>query len=123
MSRWEFTDEEVAKLPKWAQSKVRDLERRVRVAEDRATQSRLESQGDADTFLYPYDDIPVGLCKGDPVRFQLKLGVAPGHYRNCIDVSVREHGTYGRVLQISGSDSIMIYPNASNVCYIKHTRD
>jgi hypothetical protein len=118
-----FSGEEKDKLPKWALRKVQWLERRVRDAERRAEEARLPTQEDANTFLFPYDDIPIGLCNSDPIRFQLDPTANPRSYRQCIDISVRQHLSYGNCIQVSGSDSLLVIPYASNVFYIKHTRD
>ncbi len=108
----EFTDAEFAKLPKWAQRKVDDLQRRVRSAEKSAEEARLATEPSlCNTQLKPYDDIPIGLGTGETVRFILNRTVRDEY----VDVRVDE---YGRLL-LHGYRGIQIIPQASNAARVQ----
>ena len=53
MSAFLPTPEQIAKLPKWAQERMEDLERRTRVAE-RALKDNLDSQTPSEFFVEEY---------------------------------------------------------------------
>lgn len=111
----DFTDAEFAKLPKWAQRRVENLIRRTRDAEKRAEEARLATEPHlSDTLLFPYADIPIGLGKGETVRFITATGEVDRHNKH-VDIRVDE---WGRVV-IHGTRTIHIIPQASNAARIE----
>jgi hypothetical protein len=116
MNRGEFTETEYAKLPKWAQKKVDWLLLRVREAEREAEEARLATEPSlSNTLFKPYADIPIGLGKGETVRFML----AGDRRENYVDCRVDEFGR----LQLNGHRTIHIIPQASNAAKIQFGDD
>ena len=92
------------KLPKWAQSRLENLRRNLRILN--LELSQMES-GETDTFFDPY--FPEtrngrGLPLGTTVRFVYGMAV-----QSHIDIRLRD-----RELDISGGDRLVVYPQSSN---------
>lgn len=102
-------DAKLAKLPKWAQSEVRALIRRVEEAEFENEQLRANTFGEegSNTYLQPYDDQPVLLPNNGLVEYRLG-------YDHEARVQVHVDHRDPRRLEIRGLGGIKIYPAASN---------
>lgn len=104
----EFTPEEVAKLPKWAQSKVNVLQMRLRESKEELT--RIKANKPSDTivgFKSSHEKEPVQYLKnGQLITFMIN--------NNYFMVKVKNNS-----LDIMGNISILIIPKASNTCEIK----
>ncbi len=95
---------DVTRLPRWAQDRIRIAEMRLREA--RAEIETLFVTKDTDTFWAEGIDPEKPLPKGGRVRFYL------GTYQH-IDVRIEE----GRI-DVNGSDTLVVYPLASNLVRI-----
>ena len=102
-------ENDVTKLPIWAQGRIRIAEMRLREAEEKI--NTLFVTKDTDTFWAEGIDPMKPLPKGGRVRFCL----GP---RQHIDVRIEE----GRI-DVNGSDTVVVYPLSSNLVQIgfKHS--
>lgn len=110
----EFTAEELARLPKWAQTKIANLHQRVREAavEREAQARRLADPRSTPVRILGYDMGDIGLPPDRTIRFD--LGVDPMSY-----IEVRliddEHLDGRRTLQVnSGRNGILVRPRSGN---------
>jgi len=102
-------EEDVTKLPKWAQSKIRVLEMRVR--ELRAKLA--EGPEGADTFADPYADEARPLGKSTRIEF-----VFDAEKREHIQAHLDED-KHGKYLEVYGNTGLSIEPSASNVLRVR----
>lgn len=101
------------RLAKWARDLIDDLRRKVEDAEREAEEARLATRPDeTDTVIQPYDDIPIGLPKGERVRFRLG---PPGDLRHYLEVRVADDFT----VEVMAGASLRVYPRASNVILLQ----
>ena len=101
---------DVARLPKWAQRRIKILERKFLEAEERAETLRQQLSGEKETKVianYYHDEEKQFLPDRTEIRF-----VLGDKSENYIEVSVR-HG----LLLIRGNRSILLHPEASNSIY------
>ena len=104
-----------SRLPKWAQAELKDLRRRLDLAEDERDDLRegLYGPDDTDTKADPYGSVPVNLPKGALVEF--RIGYGP---EDIVRVRTCDEG-----LNINGSTGIVVLPKASNDVVIGVRRD
>lgn len=108
-------DPREAGLPKWAQAKLAEARRRVEMAERVARDARLATRPEeSDAVLDQYGDVPVGLGKAPEVTFRLAGKET---------VTVRQRRGEPGVLEVSGSSSLAIRPQVSNVVTVAVGRD
>lgn len=105
-----FRDAEArAKLPKWAQAEMNDLERMVRDRDAALEQLSNQHEG-TNTFLHGYRQLPVQLPRDSRIFFQLgNDGVAARIRRDYLEIM----GTG------PGFSSLLAQPQSSNVLRIK----
>lgn len=102
-------------LPRWARDELGRLRAWLRTAQTRADQARLDSgPEDSNTFLDPYDDIPVRLGRGIRVRF-IPAESTIKDIRNWIDVSVDRWGD----VEVSAGARLAVEPRSSNVIKLR----
>jgi hypothetical protein len=105
----------IARLPKWAQAYVADLEKRLDRAEDERDDLRENILGPAetDTHADPYGSVPINLPKGCTVQFRIGYGS-----EDIVRARVTAEG-----LNVNGSTGIVIIPGASNDVLVAVRRD
>ena len=102
-------DEREVKLPMWAKATIERLRTSVERARSEAEEARLlTNPDDTDTHVRMYVGKPIGLPKGERVRFQ--LGDRSDQY-----VDVRTEGNHVHVM---GGDMLVLKCQASNVVNI-----
>lgn len=99
--------EDVTKLPKWAQEKIRLLE--MRLAEARAENTEI-AEGNTDTFVEGRLGLP---DKYLPNRTEVTFRIGPDR-RNVIRVRNEKNHIY-----INGDDALMIEPWVTNVVKVR----
>ncbi len=109
MSTTETEAARMARLPKWAQDRIRYLERDLADTLARFA----DEQPPSNTYAEPYGDPPRGLGTDVNVMFVLDTG-DDGSPRDYVQVRLDR----GRVY-VQASDSLAIFPSASNTAYIK----
>lgn len=90
---------------------------RMRLAEavDRADRARLAtSPAESDAIVEPFSEIPIGLGRGNRVRFFLD-GASYDSTHSYVDVRVNEWGE----LELTGGRALAIFPRVSNVITLK----
>lgn len=110
-------DERESKLPRWVQDKLISMRRIAREAVDANEQARLASDPDgSNTLLDCYEETPIGLGKGTEVRF-----LVGENSLDYIDVKVRQDPN-GPYLHVAGGDSLLVFPQATNVVSVRMGR-
>lgn len=101
----------IAKLPKWAQEELRDLQRLSSEALEALDELRAGKYGDdnTDTLADPYGDTPLKLRKGEVIEFRLGYGQS--------DVVRARVDQYG-VLELNGGAVLAVHPRAANVVHV-----
>jgi hypothetical protein len=99
------------RLPKWAQDALAHARRTAADALREREEARLATNPDeTDTLVDPYGKPPIGLPKGERVRF-----LTGGSDRDWIDVRVDRDG----YLKVMGETRLVIYAQASNVVFMR----
>jgi hypothetical protein len=107
--------ERLANLPVWAQDYIHTLERKLKDAEKSELAARLATHPeDTDTVIDRYNEVPIGLPKGQFVRFQAhNLG-------GWVDVKTEDRGGWVKVM---GHRTLEVQPQSSNVVLVRVARD
>jgi hypothetical protein len=102
------------KLPKWAQEELRNLRNKLETEKRRADEARIGNGGpDSDTFIDPYDEVPIRL--GRETRINFVLG---DKFQEYFDVQIKRY--HGDVyLEVHGGTGMVITPQVSNVIQIR----
>ncbi|QBZ73310.1 hypothetical protein SEA_MRGLOOPY_58 [Arthrobacter phage MrGloopy] len=97
------------RLPKWAQSKLEQLERDLEIAlgENALLKKSQFGEPGSNTYISHYGEEPVMLPEGGTVHFRLSDSDWP-------DEVIRVRVTRKGVLNINGSQQLVILPSASN---------
>lgn len=98
-------DERFARLPKWAQYRIRTLESTV----ERLTEL-VEEQPPSDTCIANYTMPDKYLPDGERIRFYLNNDKLPYDRRKYVEARVR-----GNKLNLMASDSLVVWPHVTNV--------
>lgn len=114
MTRPAPADDRESRLPRWAQGRIAELERRLQAAEAAADAARLATApAESDTLIDPHEPVPIGLGTGPRVRF---LPAGPGDtLRRWVDVRVDPFG----YVEVMGGDVFAIEPQSSNLIRIR----
>lgn len=102
-------DPRMAKLPRWAQTRIEILERDLAHARERALQAEGVGPEDTDSVVEPYDSIPARLQPGARLRFYLD-----GTRHSYLDVRVTEQSR-GKYVEVRGSGTVLIEPQSGNM--------
>lgn len=104
-----------ARLPKWAQAELKDLRRRLDLAEDERDDLKESVFGPAetDTHADPYGSVPINLPKGGLIQFRIGYGS-----EDLVRARVTDEG-----LSLNSSTGIIVIPQASNDVLIGVRRD
>lgn len=101
------TDEQIAKLPKWAQNEILRLRADIKSADAKLRKALGEEP--SRVLVNPYGDVPLYLRDHETVRFYLTGEMRDGY----IDVTLEPYR--GTVRVSSGTALIKVIPGAGNV--------
>lgn len=105
------------KLPVWAKTLLVNMRQRVENAESRAEEARLATDpAGSDTLIHFYDDVPIGLGRGERVRF---LPGGPGDQLAWVNVRVRRSGD----IEVMASHMLTVRPEATNVVAVQAVKN
>ena len=105
----DVNDPRLAKLPRWAQQHIENLERDLVEVTNRVEAAQ-RGPVDTDTIADAYSDHPLRLAQGARVRFQL----GPDYDEQIVcHVSERRGGQ--KCLEIHGGDMLVIRPMSGNL--------
>lgn len=102
---------DVAKLPRWAQQRIEQLEANVAHYREKARQI---TDGDTDTRIISYSDGDQPLPRGSTVAFDLPYAAhgAPGRPAS---IEVHTEPDRGLVqIRVRGGQPLLVYPSSSN---------
>ncbi len=107
-------DARMARLPQWAQQRIRSLESNLARAESNlaAALGQGENTGIEIDPYHNKDDAPIWLPRHVMVRYYFNDD-------KYIDVKMGERGQQERVMHIQGSDAIVVFPAAANLVHCR----
>lgn len=113
-----LADPREAKLPVWAQIQLREMRRLVSQWERYAIDARLETRPEeTDTVVDDYSQHPIGLPKGEPVKFR-RIERA-GRREEYITARMLNGPTNRGWVCIQGADVLEILPQSGNTILVR----
>ncbi len=105
-----FTQEEINKLPKWAQNRINKIQSDIKYYSDKADE--VAGEKETNVFINRYPN-PLPLPKDSDIKFQFKEGVITCKIKNgCLDIHANVYNVRLAILpQVTNAITIKLINN------------